>query len=251
MMRQMQGERNIKLVLEYEGTNYAGWQRQSNAPTIQQYVEEALSRVLQEPIKVIGAGRTDAGVHALGQVANFKTSSRLPLLNILRGANSLLPGDIVVVNVEEVAENFNARRSAKLRWYRYQILNRSAPSALYRHFFWHIPQPLKLERINQIAERLRGTRDFSAFRSQLCTARRTVLTMEELTVQQSEDQIIIDFKCRSFLHNMVRIIVGLMVEVAKGKLPLAICDEMLATGKREPAVLTAPPQGLILVKVFY
>ncbi|MCD6384861.1 tRNA pseudouridine(38-40) synthase TruA [Candidatus Sumerlaeota bacterium] len=243
--------RTLKIVVEYEGTRYAGWQRQKNALTIQQVLEEALGRVLQEQINLTGAGRTDAGVHATGQVAHFKTSSALPLTNILNGANSLLPEDVAILSIEEVDDSFNARRNARLRWYRYQIINRKVPIALFRQYYWHIPYQLNLERMERIAEMLRGTHDFRAFRSQLCSARRTVLTMKELSISRNEDTILIDFKCRSFLHNMVRIIVGLMVAVGRGKLPVRVCEEMLLSGKRNPEVPTAPAQGLILMKVFY
>lgn len=244
-------QRTIKIVVEYEGTRYAGWQRQKNALTVQQVIETALGKVLQERVKITGAGRTDAGVHAAGQVAHFKTSSSLPLKNIMNGANSLLPEDIAILGIEEVPENFDARRNARLRWYRYQIINRKAPVALYRRYYWHIPFELNLDRMQKVAELLRGTHDFRAFRSSLCSARRTVLTMKEISISKNEDVILIDLKCRSFLHNMVRIIVGLMVAVGEGRLPIKVCEEMLTTGERNPRVPTAPARGLILMKVYY
>ena len=244
-------DRNIKLTIEYDGTNYAGWQRQTNAPSIEAELEAAIGRIVQERISLTGAGRTDAGVHALGQVANFHTASRLPLTNILRGANSLLPRDIAIVAIEEVPDKFNARRSALLRWYRYCILNRPAPSPIAATFCWHVPQQLKAQSMLGIADMLHGTHDFKGFRSQVCTAKRTVLTMETSTITFDEPHITIDLKCRSFLHNMVRIIVGLMVEAGKGKIQPRVCREMLDNGIRDPKIPTAPPQGLTLMKVSY
>ncbi len=243
--------RTLKLTIEYDGTCYAGWQRQKNADTIQGSIEDAIAKVIREKVRITGAGRTDAGVHALAQVAHFSTRSTLPSKNILKGANSYLPRDIVIRDVEQVDSTFNARRQARLRWYRYQIMNRSERPALYRHFFWHVPRRLDISRMEAVAEALRGHHDFRAFRSQLCTAKRTKLTMEELSLATQDDVILIDFKCRSFLHNMVRIIVGLMVVVGGGKLPLSVCEEMIKTGKRSPTVLTAPPSGLFLMRVYY
>ena len=243
--------RNLKMLIEYEGTRYAGWQKQKNAPGIQECLEKALGQVIQDTVKITGAGRTDAGVHAAGQVAHVHVQSKLPAHNILRGTNSLLPPDISIVGIEEAAPTFNARYDARLRWYRYQILNRQGRPALYGNYFWHVPQRLNIQRIQTIAHMLQGEHDFSAFRSQLCTARRTVLTMQELSATYADNQILIDLRCRSFLHTMVRIIVGLMVEVGKGKFPLHICEEMLKTGKRNPKIPTAPPRGLILMNVLY
>jgi tRNA pseudouridine38-40 synthase len=243
--------RNLKITIEYDGTNYAGWQRQKNAISIQASIEDALAKVIQEPVKLTGAGRTDAGVHAAAQVANFHTSSSLDPINILRGANSILPEDIAIQDIEEVPEKFNARRSARLRWYQYKIYNSPVRPVLQRRDHWHVPQGLNLKAMEEVAVMLRGTHDFKGFRSQMCTAMRTELTMEELTIQTASPFISIDIKCRSFLHNMVRIIVGLTVEVGRGKLQPLVCREMLDTGERNPKALTAPPHGLTLMKISY
>ncbi len=243
--------RNLKITIEYDGSRYAGWQRQKNAVSVQQAIEDALNEIIQEKVKLTGAGRTDAGVHAAGQVANFTTSSSLPLYNIHRGVNSVLPHDIAIIDVEEVADTFNARRDARLRHYRYQVMNRQSPPALYRAYYWHVPQKLNIEKMKAIASLVEGEHDFSGFRSQLCTARRTRLTMQEISVVAAPPRITIDFRCRSFLHNMVRIIIGLMVEAGKGKLPVRVCEEMLETGTRNPRVPTASPNGLTLMNVQY
>jgi tRNA pseudouridine38-40 synthase len=246
--------RKIRIMVEYDGSRYAGWQRQSNAPTIQGNLEKALAIVLQERVTLTGAGRTDAGVHALGQVAHFTTESgerQRSLYNIIRGANTLLPDDIAITGIEEVDDSFSARRDARLRWYRYLIVNRAGRPAVMRLITWHIPQPLDMARMVQVADMLRGTHDFRGFRSNLCTARRTVLTMEELSVMREDDVVTVDFRCRSYLHNMVRIIVSLMADIARGRLPLEVCHEMLETGIRHPRVATAPPAGLTLMKVYY
>lgn len=243
--------RNVKIIIEYDGTNYSGWQRQKNAKTVQEELEAALFTLFNIDIKVIGSGRTDAGVHSLGQVANLFTKSSLPLHSIVKGANANLPRDIRVVSAEEVPQNFNARRNAVLRHYRYQIINRSVAPAILRNYFAHVPYKLDILKMEKAYKKLKGEHNFQAFRSSLCTAKRTVLTLEEITIKQENEKIYIDFKCRSFLHNMVRIIAGLLIEIGRGKIPTKVVDEMLKTGSRPNNVPTAPPQGLFLVSVEY
>jgi tRNA pseudouridine38-40 synthase len=242
--------RKLKLTLEYEGTRYGGWQRQKNAPSIQQEVETALARVIQENVRLVGAGRTDAGVHALGQVAHFVTKSKLALLQIQRGANRYLPDDIVIRSAEEVAAEFHARHSAVRRWYRYQIINRHERPVLYRNYYTFVPYRLDTRLMQAGCELLSGEHDFAAFRSQQCTARRTRLNLD-VSMNRIGDVLLLDFRCRSFLHNMVRILVGALVELGRGKISLPDISKMLERKERFLAIPTMPAQGLTLMSVDY
>jgi tRNA pseudouridine38-40 synthase len=244
-------QRNIALLIEYDGTRYSGWQRQKNAPSIQAALEEALAKVVQEQVTLYGAGRTDAGVHALGQVANLKTSSRLAPHSIQKGCNSCLAPDIRIVEACEAQAKFHARHDAILRHYRYQIVNRSTAPAVLRHYYTHVPYQLDMGRMEEAARILRGRHNFAAFRSALCTARRTALTLEKLEIQRHESVVTVALACRSFLHNMARIIVGALIAVGRKKIGLEAVERMLTTQKRHPLVLTVPPHGLILIGVDY
>ncbi|MBX7244804.1 MAG: tRNA pseudouridine(38-40) synthase TruA [Candidatus Sumerlaeaceae bacterium] len=245
-------QRNIRLVLEYDGSNYVGWQRQINGISIQEKVEEALAVQLGTPVRVTAAGRTDAGVHALGQVVNFHTSSELTPRAIHRGAIRHLPRDITIVAADEVPVTFNARRDARLRWYRFHILNRSIAPAVGANFLTHVPFPLNPDKMGEAAARFEGHHDFSAFRAVTCTAVRTDLTMQRPGIRLLPDGLIImDFRCRSFLQNMVRIMAGTIVACGRGRLAATEISEMLKTGKRRNEAVTLPPNGLFLYRVHY
>lgn len=244
-------QRNIKLLIEYDGTRYSGWQRQKNAPSIQAEIEAALAKVVQERVTLYGAGRTDAGVHALGQVANFSTASSLAPQSIQKGCNSIVPADIRILEACEVPAGFHARHDAILRWYRYQIMNRPEGPALLRHYYAHVPYRLDIEQMEEAARILRGRHNFAAFRGQQCTARRTVLTLEKLEIQRQENILHIELTCRSFLYNMARIIVGTLIAVGRKKISLDAVKRMLDTQKRHRLVSTVPPHGLILMGVDY
>ncbi len=244
-------QRNIKLLIEYDGTRYSGWQRQKNAPSIQAKIEAALAKVVQERVTLYGAGRTDAGVHALGQVANFMTASSLVPQSLQKGCNSIVPADIRILEACEVPARFHARHDAVLRWYRYQIINRSEGPALLRHYYAHVPYRIDIEQMEEAAGILRGRHDFAAFRGQQCTARRTVLTLEKLEIQRQESILHIELTCRSFLYNMARIIVGTLIAVGRKKISLDAVKQMLDTQKRHRLVSTVPPHGLILMGVDY
>ncbi len=245
-------KRVIRMTLEYDGTRYVGWQRQANGVSVQEKVEEALSRHLGERVRVTAAGRTDAGVHALGQVISFTTSSCLPIKAIARGVLPYLPRDIAVVDAAEAPPHFNARRSARLRWYRYFILNRSIAPAVGAAYVTHVPYRLDLNRMEEVARLLEGHHDFRAFRAKTCTAVRTHLTMHkpEITVL-GDGLIMLDFKCQSFLQNMVRIMAGVMVNCARGKMSLSAVRAMLESGVRANEAVTLPPNGLFLYRVLY
>lgn len=245
-------ERNIRLTLEYDGTRYSGWQLQKNARTVQGVLEECLARLLDQPVRVIGASRTDAGVHALGQVANFRASSRLKPLQIRRGLNALLPFDVVVREAAEAAPDFDSRRKAKGKVYAYRILNREAPSAFEHGYAWHLREPLDLGRMAEAGRDFEGRHDFSAFRSSSCQAKHPIRVVRRVEVRREEpERIWIEVEATAFLQYMVRTMVGTLVEIGQGKKPVSAVRELLQRGRRTEAGPTAPAYGLYLVKVFY
>jgi tRNA pseudouridine38-40 synthase len=245
-------KRVIRMTLEYDGTRYVGWQRQANGISVQEKVEEALSRHLGERIRVTAAGRTDAGVHALGQVISFATASPLSVKAIARGVLPYLPRDIAVIDASEAPPHFCARRSARLRWYRYFILNRSVAPAVGSAYVTHVPYKLDLNRMQEVANILEGHHDFRAFRAKTCTAVRTQLTLHRPEiVDLGNGLLMLDFKCQSFLQNMVRIMAGVMVNCARGKMSLDTVREMLETGVRPNEAVTLAPNGLFLYRVLY
>lgn len=246
--------RNIKLIVEYDGTGYHGWQYQPDVPTIQGTLEEKLFTLIKEKIRVNGAGRTDAGTHAKGQVAHFITASTTPLSAFTFGLNSLLPPDIVVLSAEEVQLDFDARRCAKSKVYRYSILNRFFPSALQRNYSWWIPGTLDLTSMIESAGILLGTHDFSSFQAQSDLdgsppdSQRTVVSA---SLRRDGDMVSFDIEADGFLRHMVRNIVGTLVFVGKGKItPLSFRD-ILESRDRTRAGPTAPAQGLCLKLVKY
>jgi tRNA pseudouridine38-40 synthase len=244
--------RNIRLLLEYDGTGYHGWQRQKNALTIQQVLEEALERLTGERPALIGSGRTDAGVHARGQVANFGTNSAIPLKAFHEGLNSLLPRDIAVLTAAEAPPAFHARKSATAKTYEYRILNRTSRSPLNHHYAWWISQPLNLAAMAEAALALPGEHDFSAFRASGSDNKNPVRRV--LAADWSEAPggwLTFTISATGFLRGMVRSLVGTMVEIGRGKAPAARLAELLASGARQEAGPTAPPQGLYLVSVAY
>lgn len=245
-------ERIIRMTLEYDGSRYVGWQRQTNGVSVQEKVENALGRHLGERVRVTAAGRTDTGVHALGQVISFPTNRNLTPHAIARGALPHLPRDITIVDAADAPPGFSARRSARLRWYRYFILNRSIAPAVGASYVTHVPYRLDMNRMHTAAALFEGHHDFRAFRAKTCTAVRTCLTMHKPEILELRDRVIaIDFKCQSFLQNMVRILAGTMVSCARGKLELAEVQKMLDTGNRANDAVTLPPNGLFLYRVLY
>jgi tRNA pseudouridine38-40 synthase len=240
------------MTVEYDGSQYVGWQRQKNGVSVQQRVEEALSGHLREKISVTAAGRTDSGVHAIGQVINFHTISDLPVRAIWKGSLQLLPKDITFTAASNVSSQFNARRCAKLRWYRYFILNRSVWPAVASTYLTFVPYRLDMARMELVAETIAGHHDFRAFRAKSCTATRTHLTMRRPRIAQEAGGILIfDFRCQSFLQNMVRILVGIMIECGRGRMQIEQVRQMLQTGERAHEAVTLSPNGLFLYKVLY
>jgi len=241
----------FKLVLEYDGTNYHGWQIQPNLPTIQATIEAAICTVAQHDVDVIGAGRTDAGVHALGQVAHFATTARLTAEEWQRALNGLLPPDIAVLAVEPVPDSFHARFSAKSKLYRYLILTRVHRSALSRSKVLHYPYPLDLAAMQDAARPLVGTHDFSSFQNSPTDAENPVCTITHLTIERFGDEIRFEVESNRFLKQMVRAIVGTLLEVGRGKLKAGDAAGILAARDRTKAGPTAPAHGLYLVRVDY
>ena len=244
--------RNIRLLLEYDGTGYHGWQRQLDAATIQGVLEAAVARLTQAPVAIIGSGRTDAGVHARGQVANFRTESRLPLQAFHQGLNSLLPKDIAVLEAIEAEPAFHARKSARAKTYEYRILNRRNRSPLARYSAWWLAPRLDLAAMAGAAAALMGEHDFTAFRASGSDNNNPVRRV--LAAEWREEPggwLSFTITATGFLRGMVRSLVGTMAEVGQGKAPPAILAELLASGARHLAGPTAPPQGLYLVEVFY
>jgi tRNA pseudouridine38-40 synthase len=241
----------LKLTVEYDGTDYVGWQRQLNGTSIQEVLERALSDLFGAEVATLAAGRTDAGVHALGQVVAFDAPRALPLTAYLRGLSALLPEDISVVAAAEVPEDFDPRRDALGKRYRYLISNRPVRSPLRRRTHWQLFSPLDVKAMEEAARPLVGTHDFSAFRAANCEAPTTQRTLRELTLTASGDVVQFELEGTAFLKHMVRNIVGTLVEVGRGRQPGPWVAEVLASRDRTQAGPTAPAQGLVLVEVRY
>jgi tRNA pseudouridine38-40 synthase len=241
----------FKVILEYDGTNYAGWQRQLGQPTVQAAVEEALAMVAQERIPVVGAGRTDAGVHAVGQVASFRSERSLTAADWLRALNGLLPKDICVRSVQQALDEFHARYSAIGKLYEYRILNRPERSALERERAWHLRKKLDVAAMREAAAALIGLRDFSSFEGSPTDNTNPMCRLERLDLHCDGDLIRIEAYADRFLRQMVRAIVGTLVEVGMGARTAGSLGGVLAARSRAAAGKTAPPHGLFLMRVDY
>lgn len=245
--------RNIRLTVEYDGTNYHGWQSQagSGSATIQATIEEALRELTAETVRLHSSGRTDAGVHALGHVANFLTQSAIPAPAWAPALNHILPSDIRIVSSDEVPLAFHSRYSARGKIYKYLILARTAPSALFGRYAWHIDRRLVVSRMKRAAAALVGRHDFSAFRSSACAARTTARTLRSLTILKRGDFIEIRLEADAFLMHMARNIVGSLVEAGLGRVTEQDMKKILRSRDRTRAGRTAPARGLYLERVLY
>ncbi len=241
----------VALGIEYDGTAYAGWQTQLSVRSVQAAVEAALSSVANEPIGVVCAGRTDAGVHARWQVTHFDTHAQRSMRGWVLGANSDLPRDISIAWCRPVPMHFHARYSAEARTYRYFILNRATRSALADKRAAAIHKPLDEARMGEAAAELCGEHDFSAFRSSECQARSPIRRLERLAVVRHGDWVIIDATANAFLHHMVRNIAGLLIAVGRGDAPPAWAGEVLQGKDRRLGAATAPAEGLYFWAVRY
>ncbi len=248
----LQQKRNFKLVLEYDGSGYHGWQRQEGVLTIQEVLESRIEIMLGGPIRVRGSGRTDAGVHARRQVANFYARTRLKPGEIQRGLNSLLPADIVVLEAEEVADSFHARFSASSKTYEYRILNRETPSALERNSAWLIRRRLMAPPVLECLPGLVGMHDFSAFMAAGSSVKSTERNIYRAELSRPDlDHWVFLFEANGFLRHMVRNLVGTLVDVGRGKLSPEGFVQIICSRDRRRAGMTAPAHGLFLVDVKY
>lgn len=242
---------NIKLTIEYDGTNYHGWQLQPNGLTIQGMLEQAIEKILGVRPRLNGAGRTDAGVHALGQVANFVYAGDLDLSRLQKGMNALTPQDVVVKKVERVPDSFDARRDVQSRVYHYRIWNHPYPSAFHQHFSWYVTYPLDLSGMEEGIRFLEGEHNFASFQASGCDAAHPVRKIYRNGLSRQGEFLVYTIEATAYLRHMVRNIVGTLIEVGRGERPPAIFAELLRLRDRTHAGPTAPPQGLFLVEVKY
>ena len=243
--------RNIKLTIEYDGKDFNGWQKQPNKLNIQGTIEQAIKQITGEEVELNASGRTDAGVHALNQVANFKTNSQIPIDKFAIAINSRLKKSIRIKKAEEVEERFHSRLNCKRKTYRYVIDNSEIGSAIYRNLETHIPQKLNVEKMSQAIKYFEGEQDFKAFKASGTSSKSSVRKIYEAKVYKDNDKIIIELTGNGFLYNMVRIIAGTLVEVGLGKINPDEIPEIIKSGKRERAGKTLPPNGLYLLNVMY
>jgi tRNA pseudouridine38-40 synthase len=242
---------NIKLTIEYDGTDYCGWQAQPNGTSVQQTIEAALEKILGAKIRLNGSGRTDAGVHALGQVANFVCDGEVDLWRLQRGLNAVTPRDISIRRVEAAADRFDARRDARLRHYRYRIWNDRWPSAIQRRYSWHVHEPLDLAAMERAIVCLEGDHDFAAFQAAGCDAAHSVRRVYRNSIRRERELVHYDIEANAFLRHMVRNIVGTLVEVGRGERRADSFAELIDAKDRTLAGPTAPPAGLFLLEVGY
>jgi tRNA pseudouridine38-40 synthase len=241
----------IKLTLEYDGTNYSGWQLQAHHETIQGRIEAALKTIFKQPVRVHGAGRTDTGVHARGQVAAIELPREFDPADLKRALNALLPDDIVILDAAAAPDNFDPRRSARSRVYEYRILNRMQPSVFERRYAWHVREKLSLRRMNDAARIFVGEHDFAAFRKTGSEEKSTMRRVIASRWRREGDHLIYRIEANSFLRHQVRTMVGAMVECGRGKLDAEAIAAILSSGDRGRAPAAAPPHGLYLTLVRY
>ena len=243
--------KNFKIIIEYDGGAYHGWQRQPEDNSIQSEIEKALMAMTGEAISVTGSGRTDAGVHAYGQVANFICDTKHTAAVFLKALNSILPQDITIKSCEEIPRDFHARFAAKRKTYQYRILNQTVPPAIFRHYFWHIKKHLNVSLMQDACRHLIGTHDFKAFQGQGSDVKDTVREIYRADLSQKDNQIIFEIEGNGFLRYMVRNIVGSLVDVGLEKLTPEAFHTVLLAKDRTQAGITAPALGLFLMDVKY
>lgn len=243
--------RNIKLTIEYDGKDFNGWQKQPNKLNIQGTIEKVISDITKEEIELIGSGRTDAGVHALGQVANFKTNSTIPIEKFAIAINSRLKKSIVIKKAEEVSDRFHSRYNCKQKTYRYVINNSETGSAIYRNLEYNIKMLLDVNKMQEAANYFVGEHDFTGFKASGTSSKSSVRTIYSAKVIKDNERIAIELTGNGFLYNMVRIIAGTLVEVGLGKIKPEEITGIIESKDRQKAGKTLPPYGLYLVEVNY
>ncbi len=243
--------RNIKLIIEYDGKGFNGWQKQPNKLNIQGEIERTIKEVTGEEVELNASGRTDAGVHAISQVANFKTESNIDINKIPLALNSKLKKSIIIKKAEEVDLNFHARYNAKGKKYRYIINNSLVGSAIYRDLEYNFPIKLDVEKMKHAAKYFEGEHDFKAFRSSGTSNKNSVREIYKVEIKEENERIILEFTGNGFLYNMVRIMVGTLMDVGLGKIKPESIKDIIDSKERTKAGKTAPAQGLYLVEVYY
>jgi len=246
--------RRYKLIIEYDGGNYCGFQKQFNIPqnSIEQALETAIFNLSGQEVKIFASGRTDAGVHALGQVVHFDLNKEFDPYKIVMALNNYLRDEnVVVLNCEEVDENFHARFHAKMRHYRYVIINRRAPLSLQKNHAWHVSRELDVEAMQESAQFLIGEHDFSSFRDAECQGKTAIRTISRIEITKKNEEIFIEVSAQSFLHHMVRNIVGTLVMVGSGKIAATEMKKILEAKDRTKSGVNAPACGLYFLKVDY
>ena len=244
--------KNIKLVIEYDGKDFNGWQKQPNKLNIQGEIERAIQEITgEEKIELIASGRTDAGVHALGQVANFKTKTKIPVEKLAIAINSKLKKSVIIKSAQKVEERFHSRYNCKEKTYRYVINNSSQGSAIFRNLEYHFPVKLNIEAMKSAIKFFEGEHDFKAFKSSGTSSKNSVRTIYKAIVKQEGEKIIIELTGNGFLYNMVRIISGTLLDVGLGKIQAEEIPEIIESKDRQRAGKTLPAHGLYLVEVKY
>jgi len=241
----------VLLTIAYDGTHYSGWQIQPNGLAVQEVVEDALEKLLKERVQVRSSGRTDAGVHARAMAASFTTNRNLPLKAFVEGANRFLPADIAIQSARIVPEGFKPITMAYAKQYRYTIINSSVRSPLDRLYSWQVREPLDLAAMEEAAGRFVGSHNFAAFRASNCVAKTTIRRIDSVRITRQGSRISIDVIGGGFLKNMVRVMVGTLVDIGKGRFIPSDIDRLLLGGERKEAGSTAPACGLCLIQVFY
>ena len=242
---------NYKIIIEYDGTNFVGWQQQDNGKSIQSSIQEALVKLTGEKVTIFGAGRTDAGVHAYGQVASFNLNKKIETNVIRDGLNQhLRPQLISIQRVEIVKNDFHARFSAKKRWYEYKIINRRPPLTINANRAWCVYKKIDVAKMKTESSSFLGKNDLNAFRSSHCQSKSSIKTIDSIDIKNNDDHIIFQISAKSFLHSQVRIMVGTLVDIVKGNINKTIID-IINSKKRDSAGQTAPAHGLYLKKIDY
>lgn len=243
--------RNLKLVLAYDGTEFSGWQVQPGFRTVQEELERAIFEITQERLRVHVCGRTDAGVHALGQVVNFYTKTKIDPATLVKALNAKLPADVAVLSIEEVGQSFCANKDAITKRYRYVFFDRRVPDPFLRKHSWHIRQRMNESAMHRAAQALKGRHDFRSYQSDYPNRMTSVRTITDISVTRHGDTVVLEVEADGFLYNMVRAIAGTLAQVGRGNWPESSVGDALRALDRKAAGPTAPPEGLFMVRANY